>query len=106
MILVDEGHHSAAESWQKVFRRFPKAKVVPEVLYVDSGQVITGAGSAAGLDAALHIWRQEHGAGVANIVARRAVVPPYRDGGQAQYIARPVPEPARASMKPSASSWS
>lgn len=77
---------------ERLQREFPKAKVVPEVLYVDSGQVITGAGSAAGLDAALHIWRQEHGAGVANIVARRAVVPPYRDGGQAQYIARAVPE--------------
>lgn len=73
-------------------RRFPRARVVPEVLYVDSGQVVTGAGSAAGLDAALHVWRQEYGAAVANAVARRAVVPPYRDGGQAQYIARPVPE--------------
>jgi transcriptional regulator GlxA family with amidase domain len=73
-------------------RRFPAARVVPEVLYVDAGQVVTGAGSAAGLDASLHIWRQEHGAAVANTVARRAVVPPYRDGGQAQYIARAVPD--------------
>lgn len=73
-------------------RRYPLARVIPEVLYVDAGQVVTSAGSAAGLDAALHIWRQEHGAAVASMVARRAVVPPHRDGGQAQYIARAVPE--------------
>ncbi|WP_308220372.1 helix-turn-helix domain-containing protein [Nocardioides sp. WV_118_6] len=77
---------------ERLQREFPAAKVVPEVLYVDAGQVVTGAGSAAGLDAALHIWRQEHGASVANIIARRAVVPPYRDGGQAQYISRAVPD--------------
>lgn len=72
--------------------RFPEAKVVPEVLYVDSGQVVTSAGTAAGLDASLHIWRQEYGAAIAGTIARRMVVPPQRDGGQAQYIARPVPE--------------
>ena len=72
-------------------QRFPAARVVPEVLYVDAGQVVTSAGSAAGLDAALHIWRQEYGAAVASAVARRMVVPPHRDGGQAQFIARAVP---------------
>lgn len=72
--------------------RFPEAKVVPEVLYVDSGQVVTSAGTAAGIDACLHLWRQEYGAAVASAVARRMVVPPQRDGGQAQYIARAVPE--------------
>ncbi|HVX54258.1 helix-turn-helix domain-containing protein [Nocardioides sp.] len=72
--------------------RFPEAKVVPEVLYVDAGQVVTSAGTAAGVDACLHIWRQEYGAAVASAVARRMVVPPQRDGGQAQYIARAVPE--------------
>ncbi|MEP9380855.1 helix-turn-helix domain-containing protein [Nocardioides cheoyonin] len=72
--------------------RFPEAKVVPEVLYVDSGQVVTSAGTAAGLDACLHIWRQEYGAAVASTIARRMVVPPQRDGGQAQFIARPVVE--------------
>ncbi|MFT4083735.1 MAG: helix-turn-helix domain-containing protein [Nocardioides sp.] len=71
-------------------RRFPRARVVPEVLYVDSGQIITSAGTAAGLDACLHIWRQEYGAAVAAAVARRMVVPPQRDGGQAQFISRPV----------------
>lgn len=72
--------------------RFPEAKVVPEVLYVDAGQVVTSAGTAAGLDASLHIWRQEYGAAVASTIARRMVVPPQRDGGQAQFIARPVPD--------------
>ncbi|WP_370290879.1 GlxA family transcriptional regulator [Nocardioides sp.] len=80
--------------------RFPAATVVPEVLYVDSGPVVTGAGSAAGLDAALHVWRQEYGAAVASTIARRAVVPPHRDGGQAQYIARAVPECAADTLGP------
>jgi transcriptional regulator GlxA family with amidase domain len=72
--------------------RYPLAKVVPEVLYVDAGQVVTSAGTAAGLDATLHVWRQEYGAGVASAVARRMVVPPQRDGGQAQFITRAVPD--------------
>lgn len=71
-------------------RQFPLARVVPEVLYVDSGQVVTSAGTAAGIDASLHVWRQEHGAAVAAAVARRMVVPPQRDGGQAQFVARQV----------------
>jgi transcriptional regulator GlxA family with amidase domain len=77
---------------EELQRRFPLARVVPEVLYVDAGQIVTSAGTAAGLDACLHIWRQEHGAAVASTIARRAVVPPHRDGGQAQYIARAVPD--------------
>lgn len=81
-------------------RDFPTARVVPEVLYVDAGQVVTSAGSAAGIDAALHIWRQEYGASVASMVARRAVVPPHRDGGQAQYIARAVPECTAETLGP------
>jgi len=72
--------------------RFPEAKVVPEVLYVDAGQVVTSAGTAAGLDACLHLWRQEFGAAAAGKVARRMVVPPQRDGGQAQFIKDPVPD--------------
>ncbi len=72
--------------------RFPLAQVVPEVLYVDAGQVVTSAGTAAGIDACLHLWRQEHGARVAGAVARRMVVPPQREGGQAQFIARAVPD--------------
>jgi transcriptional regulator GlxA family with amidase domain len=73
-------------------RRYPKAKVDPDVLYVDDG-VITSAGSAAGLDACLHLWRLEYGAATAATVARRMVVPPHRDGGQAQYVDTPVPGP-------------
>ena len=77
---------------QELAERFPRAHVIPEVLYVDAGQVITSAGTAAGIDAALHVWRQEYGAGVASAIARRMVVPPQRDGGQAQFIARAVPD--------------
>jgi len=71
-------------------QRFPAARVVPEVLYVDADPIITSAGTAAGLDAALHLWRKEYGAATAAKVARRMVVPPQRDGGQAQYISAPV----------------
>jgi transcriptional regulator GlxA family with amidase domain len=79
---------------------YPRARVVPEVLYVDEDPVITAAGSAAGLDACLHLWRKEYGARVASMVARRMVVPPQRDGGQAQYIARAVPEYAAETLGP------
>jgi transcriptional regulator GlxA family with amidase domain len=81
-------------------QRFPRARVVPEVLYVDEDPVITAAGSAAGLDACLHLWRKEYGARVASMVARRMVVPPQRDGGQAQYIARAVPECSAETLGP------
>ena len=82
-------HWMHARSMQE---QFPQARVIPEVLYVDEDPVITSAGSAAGLDACLHLWRKEYGARVASMVARRMVVPPQRDGGQAQYIARAVPD--------------
>jgi transcriptional regulator GlxA family with amidase domain len=71
--------------------RFPRATVDPDVLYVQEGRVITSAGTAAGIDAALHLVRTELGAGVAGRIARRMVVPPHRDGGQRQYVERPVP---------------
>ena len=80
--------------------RFPLARVVPEVLYVDADGVITSAGSAAGLDAALHLWREEYGAAAASTVARRMVVAPQRPGGQAQFISRPVPECTSDSLAP------
>ncbi|NEA63635.1 helix-turn-helix domain-containing protein [Streptomyces sp. SID12488] len=72
-------------------RRYPQVQVEPDVLYVDAGPVITSAGTAAGIDACLHLVREEHGPEVANAIARRMVVPPHRDGGQAQYIERPLP---------------
>jgi len=79
----------ATTHWQyaaELARRYRSVDVDPRVLYVDAGQVITSAGTAAGIDACLHLLRLEHGAAVANAVARRMVVPPHRDGGQAQYV--------------------
>lgn len=73
-------------------RTYPGATVLPDVLYCHDGQVLTGAGSAAGIDASLHLVREKFGAAVAAATARRIVVPPHRDGGQAQYIARAVPD--------------
>lgn len=73
-------------------RTFPEVTVDADVLYVDEGPVLTSAGEAAGIDLCLHMIRTDHGAAVAAEVARRTVVPPHRDGGQAQYIRRPVEE--------------
>lgn len=72
-------------------QRYPHIRVEPDALYVDEGNVFTSAGSAAGIDLCLHLVRLDHGAEIANQVARRLVVAPHRDGGQAQFIARPVP---------------
>lgn len=72
--------------------RFPAARVDPSVLYVEDRRVITSAGTAAGIDAGLHLVRRELGASAAAVIARRMVVPPHRDGGQAQYIEAPLPE--------------
>jgi AraC family transcriptional activator FtrA len=77
-------------------RRYPDLVLVPDVLYVDEGDVLTAAGSAAGIDLCLHLIRRDFGPKAANAVARRLVVPPHRDGGQAQYVERPV-APERAS---------
>jgi len=71
-------------------RRYPLIRVNPDVLYVDDGEIITSAGTAAGIDCCLHILRRQYGAKIANDVARRMVVPPHRQGGQAQYIQQPV----------------
>lgn len=71
--------------------RYPAVTVTPDVLYVDEGTVLTSAGAAAGIDMYLHLLRRDHGAAVANAIAREMVVSPYRQGGQAQYVAKPVP---------------
>ncbi len=71
-------------------KQFPKINVDPDVLYIDEGQYVTSAGSAAGLDMCLHVVRQDFGAEIANRVARRLVIAPHRDGGQAQFIERSV----------------
>src|SRR5215210_9461800 len=71
--------------------RFPSVTVDPSVLYVDNGQVLTGAGTAAGVDTLLHLLRPEWGASAANALAREVGRPPFRDGRQAQFIDAPVP---------------
>ncbi|QKW07177.1 helix-turn-helix domain-containing protein [Streptomyces sp. NA04227] len=86
-------HWASADHFQELF---PKVEVDADVLFVDDGDVLTSAGVAAGIDLCLHIVRRDHGTAVANEVARRTVVPPHRDGGQAQYIERPLPEPQLA----------
>lgn len=72
-------------------RRYPTAKVDRNVLYVDDGNLITSAGTAAGIDACLHLVRRELGSAATNTIARRMVVAPQRDGGQRQYIDQPIP---------------
>ncbi|GAA4856655.1 GlxA family transcriptional regulator [Kitasatospora terrestris] len=72
--------------------RHPATTVDLDALYVDEGSVVTGAGAAAGLDLCLHLVRREYGAAAANALARELVAPPHRDGGQAQYLAAPVPD--------------
>ena len=83
----------ATTHWQYaelLARRFPAVRVNPDVLYVDGGRILTSAGSAAGLDLCLHLVRLDHGAAAANSVARRLVLAPHREGGQAQFIEAPV----------------
>ena len=79
---------------------YPSIEVDPDVLYVQSGRIITSAGTAAGLDACLHLLRQELGAELTNRIARRMVVAPQRDGGQAQFIASPLPAAPSLSLAP------
>lgn len=71
--------------------RYPQVRLEPDVLYVDDGDLLTSAGTAAGIDCCLHLVRREHGAEVANRIARRLVVAPHRQGGQTQYIEQPLP---------------
>ncbi|MGW6566639.1 GlxA family transcriptional regulator [Streptomyces sp. NPDC054975] len=79
---------------------FPEVRLDEDVLFVDDGDVLTSAGAAAGVDLCLHLVRRDHGSATANAVARHCVVPPWRDGGQAQYIERPVPEPTASTTAP------
>ena len=85
-------------------RHFPDVPLNPDVLYVDHGDVLTSAGNAAGIDLLLHIVRSDLGAEAANRVARGAVVAPWRAGGQAQFIDRPIPEESDAGTGP-ARTW-
>ncbi|OBJ02163.1 AraC family transcriptional regulator [Mycobacterium sp. 1482292.6] len=79
-------------------QRYPHVQVRPEVLFVEDGPVVTSAGLAAGIDLCLHLIRTDHGAAVANTIARLAVVAPVRPGGQAQFVAAAVPTAAPASL--------
>lgn len=86
---------TATTHWQfadLLARRYPMTTVDRDVLYVTDGNILTSAGAAAGIDACLHLVRLHHGAATANALARRMVVPAYREGGQAQYVDMPVPE--------------
>lgn len=91
----------ATTHWRYVDRlasRYADIAVEPNALYVDEGQVLTSAGSAAGLDMLLHLVRRDFGAKVANQVAQRLVIPPHREGGQAQFIPRPVSSDERGRL--------
>lgn len=89
------GGRRAATHWRYASllqQRFPQVLVDPDVLYIDDGDVLTSAGSAAGLDLCVHLVRKDFGPSIANSVARRLVIQPHRDGGQAQFIEAPVPD--------------
>ncbi|MEU7796579.1 transcriptional regulator FtrA [Micromonospora tulbaghiae] len=86
-------------------RRHPAVRVDPDVLYVDDGDILTSAGSAAGLDLCVHLVRRDHGPTIANAVARRLVVPPHREGGQAQFIESPVPGDPEDGRLAASMSW-
>ncbi|MFK0100795.1 GlxA family transcriptional regulator [Streptomyces sp. NPDC091040] len=82
-------HWALADRFRSLF---PRIDLDPDVLFIDDGDVLTSAGAASGLDVCLHLIRSDHGSAVANRVARQCVVPPWREGGQAQYIEQPVPQ--------------
>ncbi|MFI7676220.1 helix-turn-helix domain-containing protein [Actinophytocola sp. NPDC049390] len=99
--LLDDRHCTTHWRYGKqLLDRFPSIKLDPDVLFVDDGDIITSAGTAAGIDACLHLVRRELGSNVANLIARRMVVPPQRDGGQRQYVELPVPECTADSLSP------
>ncbi len=96
--LLDGRPATTHWAYADAFRhRYPQVDLDADVLFVDDGQVLTSAGVAAGLDLCLHVVRRDHGSEVANRAARRAVVPAWRDGGQSQFIERPVPPVGEAS---------
>ena len=89
--LLDDHRVTTHWMYEELFRRrFPQLELDTSVLYVGNGQVFTAAGTAAGIDLCLHLVRLDHGAEIANVVARRMVVPPHRDGGQSQFVLAPV----------------
>jgi transcriptional regulator GlxA family with amidase domain len=96
--LLDDRPATTHWAYAEPFRRlYPDVKLDENLLFIDDGDVLTSAGLAAGVDLCLHLIRRDHGSAVANQVARHCVVPPWRDGGQAQFIEHPVPDPDIAS---------
>ncbi|MFD0142645.1 MULTISPECIES: GlxA family transcriptional regulator [unclassified Streptomyces] len=99
--VLDGRRATAHWQWADRFRaRFPSVRLEPDVLFVDDGDILTAAGSAAALDLGLHVVRRDHGAEAANAVSRRLVFAAHRDGGQRQFIERPVPEAPDESLAP------
>ena len=90
---------------RELARRYPKVTVDPGVLFVDDGDILTSAGSAAGIDLCLHVVRHDYGTEIATQLARQLVVPPQRDGGQAQYIDAPMPDLDSSSLFADTVSW-
>jgi transcriptional regulator GlxA family with amidase domain len=104
--LLDRRPATTHWAWAERFRaRYPRVALDEKVLYVDDGQILTSAGTAAGMDLCLHLVRRDHGAEVANGVARMVVMPPHREGGQAQYIDQPIAAPGRDSELHATLAW-
>lgn len=93
-------HHT-----ERLATDYPAVTVNPGVLYIDNGDILTSAGSAASVDLCLHIVRKDFGAEIANLIARGMVVPPHRDGGQAQFVTQPVPSSFEGDLFADALSW-
>ena len=104
--LLDGRPATTHWGWADEFaRRYPQVQLDRDVLYVDDGDVLTSAGTAAAIDCCLHLLRQQHGAELANRVARRMVVAPHRQGGQAQYIEQPLPKSTRGDRLGAVLEW-
>ncbi|MGW1894509.1 GlxA family transcriptional regulator [Streptomyces sp. NPDC002004] len=99
---VLDGRRAACHwMWAESFRaRYPRVRLESDVLFVDDGDILTASGSSSALDLGLHIVRRDHGAEIANAVSRRLVFAAHRDGGQRQFVERPVPETPDESLAP------
>ncbi|MFD4724456.1 helix-turn-helix domain-containing protein [Streptomyces seoulensis] len=99
--LLDGRRAATHWRWAETFRRLhPEVLLEPDVLFVDDGDVLSASGSAAALDLGLYLWRRDHGAEIANAVSRRLVFAAHRDGGQRQFVERPLPEVPGGSLGP------
>ncbi|NEB92947.1 helix-turn-helix domain-containing protein [Streptomyces bauhiniae] len=99
--LLDGRRATTHWKWADAFRRLhPEVLLEPDVLFVDDGDVLSASGSAAALDLGLYLWRRDHGAEIANAVSRRLVFAAHRDGGQRQFVERPLPEVPDGSLGP------